>query len=156
MQFIAWLGRTRSFTSRQHDHIVYESSRLKVEQLARRRWSAHVQFQRTAARGESDGSFTGNPESPLHVNPIWVWSRFTTRALLGGSARVPANLMCFPTRVEIRGAVFELEGQALWNELIDDQPSDLREWAAITRIADAATLDRFSRSLVRTGLVAFG
>ena len=53
---------------------------------------------------------------------------------------------------EIAVAAFELEGQALVNELSDYQPCTLTDWIDVTRVLEPGQLIEFSRQLLRLGL----
>ena len=153
--FLAWLNATQSLTPRQQDCVVCQRSWFMVEEQIQQSYTAHLRFQQQCAVGKW---LIERPDREvdrqIYLNPIRIWARFTTFALLDGAAQPPANVLFFGGGDQSRAVLFELEGQALLNELVDYQPACIREWTQMTRLAYGPDLDEFCRDLARLGLVA--
>ena len=89
------------------------------------------------------------------LNPVRAWSRFTTTALLDDDATLPADVLFFAARDEIRTAVLDLHGRELVEELAACGPCTLDDWAGRSQHADREELVTLCRDLAEMGLVAF-
>src|SRR5262249_7816648 len=117
---------------------------------------AHLGFQElwgVAGRlGEELGT---NPGLRVHLNPLRVWSRFETPALLGGAAAPPADVLFFAVRSSVSTAVLGDEGQELVRALESGGPCALDEWAARCPRVGEEELASVARGLAGRGLGAF-
>lgn len=155
-RFLGWVERAGSPTPEQRDHVACQRARHAVEAEARKHRAGHLRFQElwsVAARRADEIDRVPGPRA--HLNPIRVWSQFTTPALLDGDATLPADVLFFAAGEAIRTAVLEHQGRALVEELAWCGPRTLDEWAARSRHADREELVAVCRDLAEMGLVAF-
>ncbi len=155
-RFLGWVERTCNSPPEQRDHVACQRARHAVEAAAKRNRAGHLRFQELwsgAARlaDEIDRA----PGLRVHLNPIRVWSRFTTPALLDDDAALPADVLFFVARDTIRTAVLEAHGRILVEELASRGPCTLDQWAGLSRHADREGLVELCRDLAEMGLVAF-
>ena len=154
---LSWLGRARELTPSQQDYVACQLARLGVEAVARRDRRGHLRFQELwSVAAELAVEIERIPGLRIHLNPIRVWSRFTTPALLDDDAPLPADVVFFAARDTIRTAVLEADGRAMVEELASWGPCTLEEWAALSRHADREGIAALCRDLAEMGLVAFG
>ena len=93
----------------------------------------------------------------VHVNPLRVWAPLASNVSWDADEkRRPANVLLFAFREGIAAAALRLEGQALFNELIDLAPCTLGEWQSLSRWSDSGQIESFCRDLARLGLIALG
>ena len=156
-RMLQWLLENKSLTPPQRDYVVCQQARHQIEELARRNRLALVRFQEL--RSNSDRlvpRLRSQDGVQIFVNPIRTWTRFHTTELLDGEAPAPADVLLFAVDGEIGTAFLELEGRALFNELVDYQPISLGQWAALSQLADRDELAELSCDLSAMGLVALG
>lgn len=155
-RFLRWLERTSTLTPPQRDYVVCQQARLEVEAAARAARSDHLRFQQL---------WNLTPKLPaeletalgmlVSLNPVRVWSRLTTTALLDDDMTLPADVLFFAAGEEIRTAVMDHHGRALVEELALFGPCALDDWAARSRYADREELVALCRDLTEMGLTAF-
>jgi len=156
-RMLLWLTETKSLSPEQLDYITCQRARHAVEDLARKSRLKHVRFQELCSLTDRWLlEFDSSADLQVYLNPIRVWSRFETLALLDEDSTPPANVLFYAAGEEVGTAVLELEGQALINELADYQPCTLAEWVTLTSQAEPAELIETCRDLAEMGLVAFG
>lgn len=162
-RFLAWLESHRELTPEQRDFVICQRSRHAVEDEGRRNRLGHVRFQELASlTSELVGELDSNPNLQVHLNPIHVWGRFQSKALLDEDAEPPADVLFYASDNEVRTAVLEPEGQQLAHELATLSPCTLDQWAALgNSFADRESrsqneLASFCRDMADIGLVAFG
>ena len=156
-RMLEWLTEKQCPSSEQQDYITCQRARHATEELARKNRLKHIRFQELCSLTDrSLDELDSNTDLQVYLNPIRVWSRFDTLALLDDDATPPANVLFYAAGEEIGTAVLELEGQALINELADFQPCTLNQWMALTNQADPTELVDTCRDLAEMGLVAFG
>ena len=154
-RFLAWLSDHRTLSFKQADYVACQRARHTVEALARQNRAAHVAFQclchLSRERGEE---WEPDDELMIHVNPIRVWTRFETAALLGAAASPPADVLFFALDGQSTSAELEPAGRELLAELVELAPCTLSSWAAVSQSADREGLASFCRDLAEIGLVA--
>jgi hypothetical protein len=153
--FLDWLERTRRLTPEQGDHVACQRARRAVEAEARKDRAGHVRFQalwKAMARGTAGPAATDGLW--IRLNPIRVWSRFTTAALLDEDTPPPADVLFFPVDGSVHTAVLEPAGQALLSELAARCPCTVGEWLRQSERADPAEALSAVRDLAEMGLVA--
>ncbi len=156
-RFLEWVERTCRPTPEQCDYLACQRARHAVEALARQDRAGHLHFQElwcSAARRA--GELDRVPGPRVHLNPIRIWSRFMTPALLDGDTPPPADVLFFAAGDTTRTAILEAHGQALIEELASCNPCTLDEWAARSQQADRDALVALCRDLAEMGLAAFG
>jgi hypothetical protein len=155
-RFLAWLERQHRLTPEQKDYVACQRARHAVEAEAAQNRAGHLRFQEYWSVAEALLEELGtNAGLRVHLNPIRVWSRFHTRALLDEDAEPPADVLFFAVRRTISTAVLEPEGQALVRELAEFGPVTLEEWLARGDAADRDALLEFCHDGAAMGLVAF-
>ena len=155
-KFLAWLVENKPLTPEQRDHIACQRARHAIENMGRNQRLAHVRFQEIASLAEQlVDELETNPGLQIHLNPIRVWSKFETGALLGEEIDSPIDVLFFAVRNETSTAVLEENGRNLVEELATLAPVTLATWAAISEFADREELVELCRDLAEMGLVAF-
>jgi len=157
-RMLCWLESTQQLTPVQRDYIACQRARHCVEELARRKRLAHVQFQDLLSLSESlAGELDVNEGLRIHLNPIRVWSRFETAELLEDGTDLPADVLFFAVEDYIStAAIEEDEGRVQLAELERWAPCTLGTWTALSEIGDREALAALTRDLAAMGLVAFG
>ncbi len=155
--FCRWLKEHAPLSPEQSDYIVCQQARHAIEQQARLRRLEYVRFQDLYSMVDrSIGQRTTVCSLQLRLNPVRLWRQLQTTALLEATDTAPANVLFFAVQGEIRTAVFELEGQALVNELADFSPCTIAQWSALTACGDSEQLVESTYDLAEMGLVALG
>lgn len=156
-RMLAWLQQAKRLSAEQRDYVACQRARHAIEELARSRRLQHVTFQERYSLVDTFlEELETNHSLRIFLNPIRTWTRFHTRSLLNGEADPPANVLFFAVGGDVATAIFELEGQALINELADYQPCALLEWTTETTFHDREDLADFVRDLAGMGLVSLG
>lgn len=156
-RMLQWLLETKSteLSAVQRDYIACQQARHAVEQQAGQQRARHVRFQELRGSADSLESISYNKDLRIYLNPIRAWGHFTTSALLDDDdAPLPCDVLFFADGEEITSAVFELEGQALLNQLADYEPCTLDEWACLSGLADREELIDLCRDFSEMGLAA--
>jgi hypothetical protein len=155
-RFLDWLEQEFFPTPEQQDHIACERARLGIQALGRQRRRDHLRFQellsvsRQLARDLSRGG-----KLTVHLNPLRVWSRFHTLALLDEAAEAPADVLFFVVGQDTHTAVLDDEGRALIEELSALVPCKFKTWVAGSELAGEEKLRTLCIHLADMGLVAF-
>lgn len=131
-RFLNWLDHHESLSDEHRDYVRCQQSRNIVEFVAVMRRLAHVRFQELLSMNERLlAELETNPRLVVYLNPIHVWSRFETRALLDEEDSVPASVLFFPVGNEIRTVAIGPEAEELIQTL---------ERAGATRVKDLKKL----------------
>lgn len=161
-RFLEWLETRRKLTSEQHDFVACQRSRHAVDDEGRRNRLGHVRFQELVSlASELAGELGSNRNLQIHLNPIRVWGRFETAALLDEDADPPADVLFYASGNEVRTAVLEPEGVTLVHELEGVSPCTLDGWCDVAdSFADREPrsedeLVEFCHDMASIGLVAF-
>ena len=140
----------------QRDFRAYQAARRAIDQQRCLGRLEHARFQdllrlcqRHVGDLETDASIR------LRLNPIRSWAKLTTDWLLPEGLLAPAHVLFLADGDHVVGAVLELEGQALLNELADGEPMTLGEWSASSRLAGREELQQFCRELFELGALAW-
>ncbi len=92
----------------------------------------------------------------VHLNPLRAWCRPAATGRGPSASRVPAAaVLLFRVDDGYVTRSFDLESQALLNELADYQPCTLDQWANHSALASPDELVAFCDELARAGLVCF-
>jgi len=159
---LRWLERTRELSPEQRDYIICQRARHAVEESARKNRLAYVHFQELCSTSSQLLEEVGcNPDLRIYLNPIRIWSRFETRALLDDDSETPADVLFFPLQGDIRTTVLEPVGYRRVRALAELSPCMIETWveAPSANRRDRATqsqLIEFCGELAEMGLVAFG
>jgi len=155
-RMLAWLADSRRLTLVQADYVTVQRTRHVLEHMAAAHREEHVAFQ--ALRRDRDLSPTLLPPTTVvRLNPIRAWARLETEALLDETAEpcdLPCDVLLLADGSEIATVQLELEGQVLLNDLADNQPCSIRNWAELSRVSDVEELLELSRDLTALGLIA--
>ncbi len=155
-RFLEWLAQNGDPTPEQRDHIACQRARHAVEFAARTNRAAHLRFQELrSVAGRLARELGSNPRLRVHLNPLHVWARFATPALLGGAAEPPADVLFFAVAGGVSTALLGTEGQALVRALEAHGPWTLDEWADACPQAARKEVIAAGRDLAAMGLVAF-
>ena len=159
-RMLAWLVDSSEveLSPVQRDYLACQRARHAVERKAELQRAKHVHFQDLRSLAEAALSqLAVGADLRVYLNPIRAWGRFETAALLDDqSDRLPCDVLFFADGEEIASAVFELEGQALLNQLADNEPCTLDEWNRISYLAEREELTELCRDFSQMGLIAFG
>ncbi len=162
-QFLLWLSANRTLTDEQCDYVAGQRARHAIEELARRNRMPLMHFQELLEMVDVLGEKFGEDRLlRVHLNPIRVWTRFETAALLQPNVPRPAEIVCYAADGEIRLAVLEAGGLEKVRELAAISPCTLDDWLTYNaRFAGnhpppRRVLADLCRELASLGLVAFG
>ncbi|MEQ8784914.1 MAG: hypothetical protein RIC55_01385 [Pirellulaceae bacterium] len=155
-RMLRWLTASGSLTLVQQDYITVQRTRHAIERLALEHRQRHVAFQ-LLRREDEDADDLLLPETVVHLNPIRAWARLQTQALLdqeNEGCELPCDTMFFADGGDIISVQLELEGQVLLNDLADNQPCSIGDWAELSRVSEVDTLIELAQDLVELGLIA--
>ena len=153
--FLQWLSEAYELTPEQADHVACRLARYEVEDAARAGRTAHVRFQErlSVARRLTKSLERGEPVR-VHLNPARGWAKLETREFLDDEATLPADVLFYAVKAEIRSAVLDEPVPALLEALADGGLT-LAEWAERTGIGSADELLPVTKRLAELGVVAF-
>jgi hypothetical protein len=154
-RMLAWLADSRRLTPVQADYVTVQRTRHALENMAAAFREQHLAFQ--ALRRRRDLSPMLLPTTVVRLNPIRAWARLETDALLDETAEpceLPCDVLLLADGSEIATVQLELEGQVLLNDLADNQPCSIGNWAELSRVSEVEELMELSRDLTALGLIA--
>jgi len=156
-RFLNWLDRHDTLSAEHRDYVRCQQSRNVVEFVAVMRRLAHVRFQELLSMNERLlVELETNPRLVVHLNPIHVWSRFETRALLDDTDTVPASVLFFPVGSEIRTIAIEPEGEELIQLLERSGAMRVKDVRKLWPKEDHGMLHELLTELAEIGVVALG
>lgn len=154
-RLLAWIEHRGGLDGEQRDYLQCLRAQHTVEAFARANRAGYLRFQELRSLVDPLlGELTTNPALKVHLNPTRVWTRFETRALLDDLADLPADVLMFADRGDIRTAVLEDAGRDLVRVLEQIGPSTLKEWTTAAERDEGEVCD-VTRDLADLGLVAF-
>jgi len=156
-RFLQWLDERADLSEEQRDYIRCQRGRHAIEFVAVRQRLAHVRFQELLSMNDRLlPELETNPKLTVHLNPIHVWSRFETAALLGDVEPVPTTVIFFPVGEDIRTAVVEGECEALVRLLEQQGVMRLKDLRKLLSQDAHASLPDLLRDLAEMGMIALG
>jgi hypothetical protein len=156
-RFLGWLDRHETLSAEHRDYVRCQQSRNVVEFVAVMRRLAHVRFQELLSMNERLlAELETNPRLVVHLNPIHVWSRFETRALLDEEDSVPASVLFFPVGSEIRTVAIEPEAEELVQTLERAGATRVKDLKKLWPKEEHAVLRELLIELAEMGVVALG
>lgn len=155
-RFLNWLDEKPTLTPQQRDYLACQKARHAVEFAAARHREAHLRFQeRVSLAPELATELDEHRSFTIHLNPIRVWSRFQTTALLDEEAICPADVLFFARATDVHVALLDEQGRAAVEELATLSPCTLEEWIAWSQTASPDQLIELCRDLAEIGLISF-
>jgi hypothetical protein len=155
-RFLQWLEQHASPTPEQIDNIACEGARLAVHALGCRLRREHLRFQELRSVSQQLGrDLAEGADLTVHLNPLRVWSRFYTRALLDQANTLPADVLFFAVGPDVHTAVLDRFGRTLVRELAALEPCSFETWVACSQQGDRDKLRQLCLDLTGMGLVAF-
>lgn len=156
-RFLLWLDSREDLTEEQRDYIRCQQGRQAIEFVAVKQRLAHVRFQELVSMNERLlPELETNPRLTIHLNPIHVWSRFETAALLGDIEAAPATVIFFPVGEDIRTAVVEGAGETLVRLLARQGVLRLKDLRKLVPHDVQPELPGLLRELAEMGMIALG
>jgi hypothetical protein len=156
-RFLGWLQQHRELTPEQRDYVACQRSHFAVEAIGRNNHLGHVRFQELLSVAHRlAAELDIHPGLRFYLNPIRVWSRLETRAMLDQETSPPTEVLLYAAPNDVRSAVLDAVGCSLVYELSSSDPLTLDEWESRSESAERATLVEFCRDLAERGIVAFG
>lgn len=156
-RFLTWIDEKADLTDEQKDIIRCQRSRHAVEFVAMKQRLAHVRFQELLSMNERLlEELDGNGKLMVHLNPIHVWSRFETKALLDEEDIVPATVLFFPVGNDIRTVVIEPECEELIRLLDQSGVMRVKDLRKLCVKSDQEQLMGLLRDLAEMGVIALG
>jgi len=153
--FLRWLSAAYELTPEQADHVACRLARYEVEDTARADRKAHVRFQeRLSVARRLTRSLERGEAVRVHLNPARGWAKLQTREFLDDEATLPADVVFFAVKAEIRSAVLDEPVPSLL-EALGDGGLTLAEWAERCGVGAAGDLLPVTKRLAELGLVAF-
>lgn len=156
-RFLIWLDRHAELTDEQQDYVRCQRSRHAVEFVAMKQRLAHVRFQELLSMNEQlVPELETNARLTVHLNPVHVWSRFETKALLGDDDASPATVLFYPVGNDIRTAVIEPECEQLIHMLEQHGVMRVKDLKKLLPQSEHPALFNLLRDLADMGMVALG
>jgi hypothetical protein len=156
-RFLNWLDNHETLSAERRDYVRCQQSRNVVEFVAVMRRLAHVRFQELLSMNERLlAELETNPRLVVHLNPIHVWSRFETRALLDDEDSVPASVLFFPVGSEIRTVAIEPEAEELIQTLERAGAMRVKDLKKLWPKEEHDVLRELLTELAEMGVVALG
>ncbi len=156
-RFLIWLDKHAELTDEQQDYVRCQRSRHAVEFVAMKQRLAHVRFQELLSMNEQLApELDTNGKLTIHLNPVHVWSRFETKALLGDDAAAPATVLFYPVGNDIRTAVIEPECEQLIHMLEQHGVMRMKDLKKLIPQSEHAELIGLLRDLADMGMIALG
>lgn len=156
-RFLIWICEREDLSPEQQDFIRCQRSRHAVEFVAVKKRLAFVRFQELLSMNERLLEELGsNGRLGVHLNPVHVWSRFETRALLDDEADVPATVMFYPVGNDVRTAVIEPEAEELIRLLDQSGVMCVRDVKKLYPHAERDAVVELIRDLAEMGIIALG
>lgn len=156
-RFLVWLNEHADLTDEQEDYVRCQRGRHAVEFVAVKQRLAHVRFQELLSMNERLlPELETNGRLTVHLNPIHVWSRFETKALLGDDDAAPATVLFFPVGQDIRTAVIEPDCEELIRLLEQQGVMRIKDLRKLYHGDGRLMLVPLLRDLAEMGMVALG
>jgi hypothetical protein len=156
-RFLNWLDNHETLSAEHRDYVRCQQGRNVVEFVAVMRRLAHVRFQELLSMNERLlADLETNPRLVVHLNPIHVWSRFETRALLDEEDSVPASVLFFPVGSEIRTVAIEPEAEELIQTLDRAGAARVKDLKKLWPKEEHDVLRELLTELAEMGVVALG
>lgn len=156
-RFLNWLDHHETLSAEHRDYVRCQQGRNVVEFVAVMRRLAHVRFQELLSMNERLlAELETNPRLVVYLNPIHVWSRFETRALLDEEDSVPASVLFFPVGSEIRTVAIEPEAEELIQTLEQAGAMRIKDLKKLWPKEEHAVLRTLLTELAEMGVVALG
>lgn len=156
-RFLVWLSRRGDLSDEQRDYVQCQRGRHAVEFVAVKQRLAHVRFQELLSMNERLlPELDTNPRLTVHLNPIHVWSRFETGALLDDAEAGPATVLFFPVGQDIRTAVIEPEVEQFIRLLEQQGVMRIKDLRKLFPQEEQGALLSLLRDLAEMGMVALG
>jgi len=154
-RFLGWLETSHGLSLRVRDHVSCLRAQCQVEEMSRDRRALHRQFLELAAAAPFPASDLGH-DSPIqiHINPLWVWSRLLSDALLTGPAHCPVDVLFFAAGTSIQYAAFCPADKAMFIHLTCYAPCRLGTLLTHSRGSESHCV-AFCRRMADLGVVAF-
>ena len=153
-RFLEWLSRHTEIDAEQRDLVVCQQSRHAIEFVALKQRLAHVRFQEMLSNNERLlRELDRNGTIQIHLNPIHVWAKFETRALLDEESTVPATVLFYPVENDIRTAVVEDDARGLI-ERVERTPVTMKRLLRDTPQWQRHSLMELIKDLCQLGIVA--
>jgi hypothetical protein len=156
-RFLIWLDKHAELNDEQKDYVRCQRSRHAVEFVAMKQRLAHVRFQELLSMNELlVPELETNARLTVHLNPVHVWSRFETKALLGDDDASPATVLFYPVGNDIRTAVIEPECEQLIHMLEQHGVMRVKDLKKLLPQSEHPALFNLLRDLADMGMVALG
>jgi hypothetical protein len=156
-RFLQHIESTRQLTPEQMDHITYQRGRYALEFQALEHRMEHVRFQELSGLAETFAPEWGsNPDLWILLNPLRAWATFQTHELLDEDDELPANVLFYPVRDEVRTAVLEEDGLAIVKFLESRNRARMDDTGWEETGLDREERIEICRDLADIGLAAFG
>lgn len=156
-RFLVWIGEREDLSPEQEDFIRCQRSRHAVEFVAVKKRLAFVRFQELLSMNDRLIEELGkNVKLSVHLNPVHVWSRFETRALLDDDATVPATVLFFPVGDDVRTAVIEPDAERMIRLLDRSGVMYVRDIRKLYPRNEREQVVDLIRDLAEMGIVALG
>ncbi|REJ87238.1 MAG: hypothetical protein DWQ34_25560 [Planctomycetota bacterium] len=156
-RFLIWISEKADLTEEQKDIVRCQRSRHAVEFVAMKQRLAHVRFQELLSMNERLlDELAENGKLMVHLNPIHVWSRFETKALLDEEDIIPATVLFFPVGNDIRTVVIEPECEELIRLLDQSGVMRVKDLRKLVSAGDQEQLIGLLRDLAEMGVIALG
>jgi hypothetical protein len=102
------------------------------------------------------GELDTNSRLTIHLNPVHVWSRFETKALLGDDDAAPATVLFYPVGNDIRTAVIEAECEQLIHLLEQHGVMRIKDLKKLFPAEEHGSLVALLKDLAEMGMIALG
>lgn len=156
-RFLVWISENEDLSPEQEDFIRCQRGRHAVEFVAVKKRLAFVRFQELLSMNERlMGELDSNGALGVHLNPAHVWSRFETHALLDEETPVPATVIFYPVKDDVRTAVIEDDAEQLIRLLDQSGVMSVRDIKKLYPRDERDQVIELIRDLAEMGLIALG
>ena len=157
MQFLDWFDALEEMSPELRDTVECLRSRFHLEGLARTNRVKHIRFQEMSSLFQSlFPRALRQPRYRLHLNPLRVWSRFTSWAFLEEDDELPAAIVYHAVGTEIRTIALDEMGRDFVRLLEEHEPCSILELQRACPEVSPSDIVNFCRDLGAMGLVAVG
>ena len=111
-RFLLWLEESRELTAEQRDYVAGQHAHFGIEAAARVNRSGHVRFQELLSVAPLLApELESNAGLRIHLNPIRIWSRLETGAMLDDAIIPPSDVLFYAVREDVGNAVLDSIGR---------------------------------------------
>jgi hypothetical protein len=154
-RFLDWLAGHDDVGGEQRDFIARQRGRNAVDRVVLRRRLAHLRFQEMLSFNDSlPADLNSRSKQVAHLNPIHVWARYESHAVVSEATTLPATVVFFPTGEGVVSQIVDSDMIDVLRRLEHYGPMSVRELARAAARPQRDDLVAKIRDLAEAGLLA--